>query len=126
MPALRKMSTPITLHPDALALLRTLDESEPGSSARLIRLFIADAPALLSRIELGHERRDPEELNQASHFLRSSALALGATALADATQRLEHLDSSRFGSREAEDLLAELRVALRNALLGLLALSPEL
>ncbi|HRQ35819.1 MAG: Hpt domain-containing protein [Chiayiivirga sp.] len=120
------MSTPITFDPDALALLRMLDESEPGSSARLIRLFIADAPALLSRIELGHERRDSEELNQAAHFLRSSALALGATDLAGATQRLEHLPPAQFGSREADDLLAALRVCLRDTLLGLLALSPEL
>lgn len=120
------MSTSITFDPDALALLRTLDESDPGSSARLIRLFIADAPALLSRIELGHERRDSDELNQASHFLRSSALALGATDLAEAAQRLEHLPPAQFGCSEANGLLAALRACLRNTLLGLLALSPEL
>jgi HPt (histidine-containing phosphotransfer) domain-containing protein len=120
------MSTPITFHPDALALLHTLDQSEPGSSARIVRLFIADAPALLSRIELGHERRDSGELNHASHFLRSSALALGATELADAAQRLEHLPPAQYGCSEATNLLAELRVCLRNTLLGLLALSPEL
>ena len=119
------MTAPITLHPDALALLSTLDQSQPGSSAKLIRLFAADAPALLSRIELGHERRDVGEINQAAHFLRSSALALGATDLADAAFRLEHMDASQFGGNAAELRLAQLRVCLRDTLLGLLDLSLE-
>jgi len=121
-----QMSATITLNPDALALLRTLDEGDPGSSARLIRLFIADAPALLSRIELGHERRDADELNHAAHFLRSSALALGATELAEAAQRLEHLNIEQLGNDAATELLTELRACLRNTLLELLALSPEM
>ncbi len=120
-----EMTAPITLHPDALALLNTLDQSQPGSSAKLIRLFAADAPALLSRIELGHERRDVAEINQAAHFLRSSALALGATDLADAAFRLEHMDASQFGGNAAELRLAQLRVCLRDTLLGLLELSLE-
>ncbi len=120
------MTSPITLNPDALALLATLDENEPGSVARLIRLFIADAPGLLSRIELGYERRDADELNQAAHFLRSSALALGATELADAALKIEHLGPDRIDSDAARSLLAQLRACLRNTLLGLLELSPEI
>lgn len=119
------MTAPTTLHPDAVALLNTLDQSEPGSTARLVRLFAADAPALLSRIELGHERRDLAEINQAAHFLRSSALALGATELAEAAFRLEHLEASQLGCGAAELRLAQLRVCLRDALLSLLELSPE-
>ncbi len=119
------MTAPTPLNPEAIALLHTLDESQPGSTARLIRLFAADAPALLSRIELAHERRDLPEVNQAAHFLRSSALALGATELAEAAQRVEHLEESQFGSSVAELRLAQLRVSLRNAVLSLLDLAPE-
>lgn len=119
------MTAPTPLNPEAIALLHTLDESQPGSTAKLIRLFAADAPALLSRIELAHERRDLPEVNQAAHFLRSSALALGATELAEAAQRVEHLEESQFGSSVAELRLAQLRVSLRNAVLSLLDLAPE-
>ena len=119
------MTAPTPLHPDAVALLHTLDESQPGSTAKLVRLFAADAPALLSRIELGHERGDLEQVNQAAHFLRSSALALGVTQLADAAFRLEHLEAAQLGSDVAELRLAQLRVSLRDALLTLLDLAPD-
>lgn len=114
------------LHPDAVALLNLLDQDQPGSAAKLIRLFAADAPALLSRIEVGYERGEPSEINQAAHFLRSSALALGATELADAAFRLEHLAADQLGSDLAVQNLTQLRVSLRNALLSLLELVPEL
>lgn len=122
---LATMTAPTPLHPDAVALLHTLDESQPGSTAKLVRLFAADAPALLSRIELGHERGDLEQVNQAAHFLRSSALALGVTQLADAAFRLEHLEAAQLGSDVAELRLAQLRVSLRDALLTLLDLAPD-
>lgn len=119
------MTNPKPLHPDAIALLHTLDESQPGSTANLVRLFAADAPSLLSRIELGHERGDLGEINQAAHFLRSSALALGAMELAEAALRLEHMDVAQLGSDAARACLEQLRASLRDALLSLLALAPE-
>jgi HPt (histidine-containing phosphotransfer) domain-containing protein len=119
------MTSATPLNPDALALLHTLDESQPGSTAKLIRLFAADAPALLSRIEVGHERGDGAEVNQAAHFLRSSALALGVTDLANAALQLEHLPPAQFGSPLALDHLAQLRASLRLAVLALLDLAPE-
>lgn len=120
------MTSPVTLNSDALALLHLLDQDQPGSFAKLIRLFAADAPALLSRIELAHERRDPAEVKHAAHFLRSSALALGATDLADAAFRVEHLAPDHFGTGAADLKLAQLRVALRDALLSLLEQIPAL
>ncbi len=119
------MTSATPLHPDALALLHTLDESQPGSTAKLIRLFAADAPALLSRIEVGHERGDAGEVNQAAHFLRSSALALGVTELADSALQLEHLSVEQFGTPLATDYLLQLRASLRVAVLALLDLAPE-
>ncbi len=119
------MTAPTPLHPDAVALLHTLDESQPGSVAKLVRLFAADAPSLLTRLELGHERGDLAEINQTAHFLRSSALALGATDLAEAAFRLEHMKTDEVGTQLAEQHLAQLRVSLRNALLSLLELVPE-
>lgn len=120
------MSTPVPLNQDTLELLRSLEADQPGSLARLIRLFVADAPALLSRIEVANERRDREELKSAAHFLRSSALALGAEDLAAAAQRVEHLAPGDLGTAHAAAPLAALRSGLRDAVLSLLQHTAEL
>jgi len=114
------MAASFSLHPDALAA-PPFHDSEPSiSTTRLVRLFAADAPALLSRIELAHVRQELNEMKQAAHQLRASALELHATELADAAFRLEHLDASQCGCGAAELKLAQLRVTLRDALLNLL------
>lgn len=120
------MSSPTRLNQEALELLQELEADQPGSLARLIRMFVADAPALLSRIELAHERRDPDELRQAAHYLRSAALALGADELASAALQVEHLPPVLIGSADAVERLAALRTGLRDAVLSLLQVTNEL
>lgn len=120
------MSSPTRLNQEALELLQALEADQPGSLARLVRLFVADAPALLSRIEVAHERRDPDELRQASHYLRSAALALGADELAAAALQVEHLPPVLIGSEDAAERLAALRTGLRDAVLSLLQVTNEL
>lgn len=120
------MSKPIQLNQDTLDLLQAIEASQPGSLAGLIRLFVADAPALLSRIELAHERRDAHELSQASHYLRSSALALGVEELAAAANAVEHLAPEEFGTDAAVKRLSALRSGLRDAVLALLQHTAEL
>jgi HPt (histidine-containing phosphotransfer) domain-containing protein len=120
------MSTPTPLNQETLEMLRSLEADQPGSLARLIRLFVADAPALLSRIEVAYERRDPEELKQASHYLRSAALALGADGLANAALQVEHLPGDGFATARGEQQLQALRSGLRDAVLSLLQQTAEL
>lgn len=120
------MSMPQPLNQETLDLLRSLDAGEPGSLARLIRLFVADSPTLLSRIEVAHERRDAEELRNASHYLRSAALALGADGLATAAHTVEHLQPPKFGTPEAAQQLAALRSGLRDAVLSLMQVTDEI
>ncbi len=119
------MAASFSLHPDALAA-PTFHEPEPVTVVtRRVRLFAADAPALLSRIELAHVRQNITEMKQAAQQLRASALALHATELADAAFRLEHLEASQCGCGAAEFKLAQLRVTLRDALLNLLQPNDE-
>ena len=120
------MSTPAPLNQETLELLRSLEADQPGSLARLIRLFVADAPALLSRIEVAVERRDGEELKSAAHYLRSAALALGADDLAAAAQAVEHLRVEQLGGADADQRLHALRSGLRDAVLSLLQHTAEL
>ena len=105
-------------------MLRSLEADQPGSLARLIRIFVADCPALLSRVEIAFERRDGEELRNAAHYLRSAALALGADDLAAAAQQVEHLQMD--ARAEAEERLHVLRSRLRDAVLSLLQHTAEL
>jgi HPt (histidine-containing phosphotransfer) domain-containing protein len=120
------MSTPAPLNPETLELLRSLEADDPGCLARLIRLFVADSPTLLSRVELAHERRDGEELRNAAHYLRSAALALGAEGLASAAHKVEHLTPDLFGTPESHALLSGVRSGLRDAVLSLLQVTNEL
>lgn len=120
------MSTPAPLNPETLELLRAIEADQPGSFASLIRLFVADAPTLLSRIELAHERRDLEELRNASHYLRSAALALGADSLATAVLQVEHLQANQLGTRESGAQLAAVRSGLRDAVLSLMQQTSEI
>lgn len=120
------MSTPAPLNQETLEMLRSLEADEPGSLARLIRLFVADSPTLLSRVELAHERRDGEELRNAAHYLRSAALALGAEGLAAAAHKVEHMPPAIFGTPEAHALLGGVRSGLRDAVMSLLQVTSEL
>ena len=105
-------------------MLRALEADQPGSLARLIRIFVADCPALLSRIEIAIERRDKEELRNAAHYLRSAALALGADDLAAAALQVEHVQLE--APAEVEQRLHTLRARLRDAVLSLLQHTAEL
>jgi HPt (histidine-containing phosphotransfer) domain-containing protein len=120
------MSLPAPLNQETLELLRALEADQPGSLAGLIRMFVADAPTLLSRVEVANERRDREELKNAAHFLRSSALALGADGLAAAALAVEHLAPELLGGAVAEQHLAALRSGLRDSVLALLQHTAEL
>lgn len=120
------MSTPAPLNQETLEMLRSLEADDPGSLARLIRLFVADSPTLLSRVELAHERRDPDELKNAAHYLRSAALALGADGLAAAAHKVEYLTVAQFGTPEAATRLSALRSGLRDAVLSLMQVTSEL
>jgi HPt (histidine-containing phosphotransfer) domain-containing protein len=120
------MSSLAPLNQETLEMLRSLEADQPGSLARLIRLFVADCPALLSRVEIAYERRDEEELRNAAHYLRSSALALGADGLAAAALQVEHLTADAVGAAVAEQRLQALRSGLRDAVLSLLQHTAEL
>ncbi len=94
--------------------------------SELVRLFVADAPNQMQSIEDGYQLRDEQQVRQAAHFLRSGALALGVAQLAEISHAVERLDVAQFGRPDADERLAQLRVALRNALLALLSQVKEI
>ena len=100
--------------------LRLLERERPGLMKELIRLFVGDAPKQMRLIEAAYNKRDPEGLRQAAHFLRSGALALGLGWLAEQAGELERLDFPAYGESASTERVAQLRAELHRVLLALL------
>ena len=114
------MSQPTPLHRQPLDQLRLLERESPGLVKELIRLFVSDAPKQMRLIDGAYAKRDPEGVRQSAHFLRSGALALGLTWLAEQAGHLERLELARYGSAPAGEQLAGLRAELHRVLIALL------
>ena len=103
-----------------LEQLRMLESERPGLMKELIRLFVADAPKQMRLIDGAFGKRDPEGVRQSAHFLRSGALALGLTWLAEQASQLEHLELAQYGAPASAAAVANLRGELHQVLLALL------
>ena len=114
------MSQTTPLEQQTLEQLRVLERDSPGLVKELIRLFVADAPKQMRLIDGAYNKRDPEALRQAAHFLRSGSLALGLHWLAGQAGQLERLELHEYGRPEAGGLLAGLRSELHRVLIALL------
>jgi len=108
------------LDPKALETLLALEQEEPGSFSEFVRMFVTEAPELVKKMEAAHAAGDADALGQSAHYLRSAAMAMGATTLADACHRLEHLDGGSYSAASVEPRLLDLRHAVRDALIALL------
>ena len=113
------MTAGASLDPGALATLRALDADNPGAFSGFVRMFIAEVPDLVRRIESASDASDPAALAQAAHYLRSASLALGASELAEVCYGLEHPQGNP-DAVEREKHIDRLRHSVRDALLALL------
>jgi HPt (histidine-containing phosphotransfer) domain-containing protein len=114
------VTPPLPLDQQSLDQLRVLERERPGLMKELIRLFVADAPKQMRLIDGAYAKRDPEGVRQSAHFLRSGALALGLSWLAEKSNALERLDLDQYGSEQANQWVAQLRGELHKVLLALL------
>ena len=108
------------IDPKALDLLNSLESDRPGLISEVVRLFVADAPTQMQLIDDGHVAGNVDQVSQAAHFLRSGAMALGLTQLADASLAVERSEAADYGLSAMGERIGALRVELRNALLTLL------
>lgn len=114
------MSPQTPLDQQTLDQLRILERERPGLMKELIRLFVADAPKQMRLLDTAYAKRDPEGVRQAAHFLRSGALALGLTWLAEKSKLLELLDLGQYGREQSDLGIKQLRAELHQVLLALL------
>ena len=114
------------LDPNALELLRMLDRDQPGSFSQFVRMFVHEAPDLVRKMEQALEAGDTEELGKSAHYLRSAALAMGASQLVAVCHGLEHHTIQDLHGEEMADRFNQLRRAVRDALILLLQEVPQI
>lgn len=100
--------------------LHKLQEELPGVMEEVIRLFITDSPRQMRQIEAAYAAADSDALRQASHYLRSGALALRLEWIAEQTHRLEFLAPSEFGEPRSDRLVADLRTEINAVVVALM------
>jgi signal transduction histidine kinase/DNA-binding response OmpR family regulator/HPt (histidine-containing phosphotransfer) domain-containing protein len=71
------------------SLLEELREIAGDETARIIALFLEDAPRLISALERGAAVPDLDVMRDAAHTLKSSSANVGAMALSAAAKRVE-------------------------------------
>lgn len=117
------MRTDAVLDPEAIALLRSLDEQKPGSFRDFVRMFVTEAPERVKKIDAAYKTANSNELSQHAHYLRSACLALGAGQLAATCHDLEHLDPKVIFQANADLHLTPLHARLREAMIALLEMA---
>jgi HPt (histidine-containing phosphotransfer) domain-containing protein len=120
------MASESLLDPKALELLRMLDRDRPGSFSEFVRMFVSEAPDLVRRMEQAQVAGDADDLGKAAHYLRSAALAMGATGLVDVCHGLEHLTVDQLQAPEITGQFDQLRRRTRDALILLLQEVPQI
>jgi signal transduction histidine kinase/CheY-like chemotaxis protein/HPt (histidine-containing phosphotransfer) domain-containing protein len=70
-------------------MLEELQEIAGEETARIIGLFLEDAPRLIAQLENGSIAPDLELMRDAAHTLKSSSANVGALALSAAAKRIE-------------------------------------
>ncbi|MBP6596153.1 MAG: Hpt domain-containing protein [Arenimonas sp.] len=120
------MAAASLLDPKAVELLRMLDRDRPGSFSEFVRMFVHEAPDLVRRMEQAQVAGNADELGKAAHYLRSAALAMGATQLVEVCHGLEHLDDDDLHQPAMTDRFNQLRRAVRDALILLLQEVPQI
>jgi signal transduction histidine kinase/CheY-like chemotaxis protein len=70
-------------------MLEELQEIAGGETARIIGLFLEDAPRLIAQLEAASTIPDLDAMRDAAHTLKSSSANVGAMALSTAAKRVE-------------------------------------
>lgn len=79
------------LDPGALDQLRALQRpGRPNLLARVVNLFLTDAPKQVETMRASAETGADEDLMRAAHTLKSSAANVGARALRAECEHIEH------------------------------------
>ena len=102
------------------------DRDQPGAFSQFVRMFVHEAPDLVRKMEQAQQAGDVDELGKSAHYLRSAALAMGASQLVEVCHGLEHHDLTDLQGSEMAARFDQLRRAVRDALILLLQEVPQI
>jgi signal transduction histidine kinase/DNA-binding response OmpR family regulator len=90
-------------------LLEELRDVAGPDTARIIALFLEDAPGLIAQLEAAATTGDIDKLRDVAHILKSSSANVGAVALSNAARRIEL--AARTGAVERPAVMVALAIA---------------
>ena len=102
---------PDALDRGALDDLLAMSGGEPSLFAELLDAFVADAEQYAGELEAAIESGDPAALVRPAHSLKSNAMTVGATRLAELCRALE-ADAKAGDVGSPSDRVAEVRAEL--------------
>jgi HPt (histidine-containing phosphotransfer) domain-containing protein len=77
--------------------------------AKIVGLFLSESPQLIQKIQDAIIKADAKSLRQGAHYLRSGALGIGATRVAEICWQLEHAAEKQLDDASVKKLFVELR-----------------
>jgi CheY-like chemotaxis protein/anti-sigma regulatory factor (Ser/Thr protein kinase) len=113
----------VALDPSVIAMLRELEQGQPGLLARMVGLYLRDARTQLAALRQAAEYGDAHELEEAAHSLKGGSAQIGATAMVALCRDLETAAQAADSSRVVA-LVATLERAFDQVWAALAAL-PE-
>jgi HPt (histidine-containing phosphotransfer) domain-containing protein len=100
--------TPV-IDPQAIENLRALNPGDDDAFLReIVGIFLEDTPQRLAELEQSLAAADVPKFTRAAHSIKGSSANLGAMALREVAERLEH-QSRVSGLGEVAGLLAALK-----------------
>ena len=95
----------------ALQEIRQLGKDKGAEMlAKIVGMFLSESPMLVQKIQDAIVKADAKTLRQNAHYLRSGALSIGATRIAEICWQLEHAADKQLDEAVVKKLFVELRV----------------
>lgn len=118
------MSDAPVIDPQAIENLRSLDPGNDEFLREIVGIFLDDTPRRIEELEQSLTANDIPKFTRAAHSIKGSAANLGAMALRNVAESLEH-QSRTTGLADVPALLASLKLEFGRANAELKKLAPQ-
>ena len=100
---------------ETIETLKSLNPDDNGEFLReIIQIFLEDTPARIAELDLTTTTGDAPKFIRAAHSIKGSSANMGALALRDVAEKLEHYAKTN-GVAGSGSLLADLKSAYAEA-----------
>jgi HPt (histidine-containing phosphotransfer) domain-containing protein len=119
------MPEPAVIDPQAIENLRALNPGDNGEFLReIVGIFLEDTPLRIGELDQSLGAGDVGKFTRAAHSIKGSSANLGAMALRDVAEKLEH-ESRKTGLGNVADLVNNVKAEFARAKAELDRLIPR-